>query len=65
MKEDLDGDEIKPLEIDIRQTNDLSENNRFSIIEFAVSSYAVLENEGKCRIIVERYGRLDNQIQFR
>lgn len=45
--------------------SDLSENGRFSVIEFAASSYAVLENEQICRIIIERYGKLDQDVTFR
>lgn len=44
---------------------DLSENGKFSVIEFAASSYAVLENEQICRIIIERYGKLDHDVTFR
>jgi len=41
---------------------DLSENGTKSVIEFAASSYAVLENEQICRIIIERYGKLDQEV---
>ncbi len=44
---------------------DLSENGEKSVIEFAASSYAVLENEQVCRIIIERYGNLDKECTFR
>ena len=44
---------------------DLSENGRKSVVEFAASSYAVLENEQVCRIIIERYGKLDQEVTFR
>ena len=44
---------------------DLSENGRKSVIEFAASSYAVLENEQVCRITIERYGRLDHDVTFK
>jgi hypothetical protein len=44
---------------------DLSENGRKSVIEFAASSYAVLENEQICRITIERYGKLDQAITFK
>jgi len=44
---------------------DLSENGKKSVIEFAASSYAVLENEQVCRIIIERYGKLDQEVTFR
>jgi len=44
---------------------DLSENGTKSVIEFAASSYAVLENEQICRIIIERYGKLDQEVTFR
>ncbi len=44
---------------------DLSENGRKSVIEFAASSYAVLENEQVCRITIERYGRLDRDVTFK
>jgi hypothetical protein len=44
---------------------DLSENGTKSVIEFAASSYAVLENEQVCRILIERYGRMDQDVTFR
>lgn len=44
---------------------DLSENGKKSVVEFAASSYAVLENEQVCRIIIERYGKLDQDVTFR
>lgn len=44
---------------------DLSEGGRKSVIEFAASSYAVLENEQVCHILIERYGRLDQDVTFR
>ena len=53
------------LEIDLKGIKDLSENNTFSVIEFTASSYAVLENEQICRILIERYGKLDNEITFK
>jgi hypothetical protein len=44
---------------------DLSEGGTKSVIEFAASSYAVLENEQICRITIERYGKLDQEVTFR
>lgn len=44
---------------------DLSENGAKSVIEFAASSYAVLENEQVCRIMIERYGKMDQDVTFR
>lgn len=44
---------------------DLSDNGKVSVIEFAASSYAVLENEQVCRIVVERYGKIDQAVTFR
>ena len=44
---------------------DLSENGQKSVVEFAASSYAVLENEQVCRIIIERYGNLEQECTFR
>lgn len=44
---------------------DLSENGKKSVVEFAASSYAVLENEQVCRIIIERYGKLDQDVTFK
>ena len=44
---------------------DLSENGTKSVIEFQASSYAVLENEQICRITIERYGKLDQEVTFR
>lgn len=48
-----------------RAQKDLSENNTKSVIEFAAASYAVLENEKLCKIMIERYGNLDKEISFR
>ena len=48
-----------------RAQKDLSENNTKSVIEFAASSYAILENEQVCKIMIERYGNLENEISFR
>lgn len=48
-----------------RVQKDLSENNTKSVIEFAASSYAILENEQVCKIMIERYGNLENEISFR
>lgn len=44
---------------------DLSENGKLSVVEFAASSYAVLENEQVCRVIIERYGKLDQEVTFK
>lgn len=44
---------------------DLSENGRKAVIEFAASSYAVLENEQLCKVMITRYGNLDNEVSFR
>jgi solute carrier family 8 (sodium/calcium exchanger) len=44
--------------------NDMSDNGRKSVIEFAVSSYAVLENEKLCRVVIDRYGDLTKEISF-
>ena len=38
---------------------------KVSVIEFAASSYAVLENEQVCRIVIERYGKIDQQVNFK
>ncbi|XP_053387424.1 sodium/calcium exchanger 3-like isoform X2 [Mercenaria mercenaria] len=38
---------------------DLSENGRKAVVEFTSASCAVLENEGKVRLEIRRYGRLD------
>jgi hypothetical protein len=48
-----------------KPVKDLSENNTKSVVEFSVSSYAVLENEGVCHMSIERYGKIDNEISFR
>lgn len=45
--------------------NDISENGRKSVIEFGAASYAVLENEGKCEVTIDRYGDLSKEISFR
>ena len=44
---------------------DITENGTRSVVEFAASSYAVLENEQLCKIMIERYGNLENEISFR
>lgn len=43
---------------------DLSENNSKCVVEFSASSYAVLESEKTCKIIIERYGNLEKEISF-
>jgi len=62
-KTDDQEDDETTLKADIFK--DLSENGQKSVIEFAASSYAVLENEQVCRIIIERYGKLDQEVTFR
>ena len=44
---------------------DLSDGGKKSVIEFGASSYAVLENEQVCRVIIERYGKLDQEVTFK
>lgn len=58
-KEDLD------ISVKGSYMKDLSENGKRAVVEFAASSYAVLENEQICRIIIERYGKLDQDVTFR
>ena len=48
-----------------RPDEDLSEENSLAVLEFAATSYAVLENEMYCRIIIRRYGNLDNDVNFK
>lgn len=65
---DANEDAVTPFgdaELQVRGVQDLSENGTKSVIEFAASSYAVLENEQICRIIIERYGKLDQEVTFR
>jgi solute carrier family 8 (sodium/calcium exchanger) len=38
---------------------DLSENGSKAVVEFTSASCSVLENEGKVRLGIRRYGRLD------
>jgi hypothetical protein len=40
-------------------TVDLSESGTRAVVEFTASSVAVLENEGKVRVGIRRYGKLD------
>lgn len=65
--EDEDSPSRDDIEIGIRGNfmKDLSENGRKSVVEFAASSYAVLENEQVCRILIERYGKIDQDVTFR
>jgi hypothetical protein len=63
--EKAEEDEDDEVEIKGDIFKDLSENGQKSVIEFAASSYAVLENEQVCRIIIERYGKLDQDVVFR
>ncbi len=51
--EKAEEDEDDEVEIKGDIFKDLSENGQKSVIEFAASSYAVLENEQVCRIIIE------------
>ena len=49
------GKQLEDADIQVRGiVQDLSENGAKSVIEFAATSYAVLENEQICRIIIER-----------
>ena len=48
-----------------RTHKDLSENNSKCVIEFAASSYAIIESEKVCKIIIERYGNLQKEVSFR
>lgn len=40
-------------------TVDLSESGTRAVVEFTASSVAVLENEGKVRVGIRRYGKAD------
>lgn len=40
-------------------TVDLSESGTRAVVEFTASSVAVLENEGKVRVGIRRYGKVD------
>ena len=64
-KDDNNNNKEETFSINTNMIKDLSENGNKSVIEFAASSYAVLENEQVCRIIIERYGRLDQDVTFR
>jgi solute carrier family 8 (sodium/calcium exchanger) len=46
-------------EICFRNYIDLSEGGTNAVVEFTASSCAVLENEGKVRIGIKRFGKLD------
>ena len=49
-----------------KRLNDIHvKKGKASVIEFAASSYAVLENEQVCRIVIERYGKIDQQVTFK
>jgi hypothetical protein len=60
-------DDTKTEDVYVKQKimKDLSENGTKSVVEFAASSYAVLENEQLCKIMIERYGSLETEISFR
>ena len=60
-----DNEEDMEMKVRGEVVKDLSDNGRKSVVEFAASSYAVLENEQVCRIIIERYGKLDQEVTFR
>ena len=44
---------------------DLDENQNMALIEFASSSYAVLESEQRVNLEVVRYGQINTAIRFR
>jgi len=44
---------------------DLSENGKKAVVEFAASSYAVLENEQECLIMIEKYGNTEQECTVR
>lgn len=43
-------------------TVDLSESGTRAVVEFTASSVAVLENEGKVRVGIRRYGKVDTPV---
>ena len=63
-KED-EGLALHDIHVEGNVSRDLSDNGKKSVIEFATSSYAVLEDEQVCRIVIERYGKLDQEVSFR
>jgi len=44
---------------------DLTENGNKAVVEFTSASCAVMENEGKVRLGIRRYGRLDLPVSVR
>lgn len=48
-----------------KAVKDLSEGGRKAVVEFAASSYAILENEKICKILIERYGNIHSEVSFR
>lgn len=45
--------------------HDITNGGRIAVVEFKASKSAVLEKEGKIRIGIKRYGKLDCAIPFR
>jgi hypothetical protein len=60
-------DDLNDINVFVKQRThkDLSENNTKCVVEFAASSYAVIESEKVCKIIIERYGYLQKEVEFR
>jgi hypothetical protein len=48
-----------------RKKSDLSEGNSKAVIEFSTASLAIMENEGKVRVGIKRYGKLDCEVSVR
>ncbi|XP_074648787.1 sodium/calcium exchanger 3-like isoform X2 [Tubulanus polymorphus] len=44
---------------------DMTNNNMFTVVEFTATSCAVLENEGRVRIGIQRYGRMNNRVMVK
>jgi hypothetical protein len=65
--EPLDQEQVERTDSEIshRLKLALSENNTKSVVEFSASAYAVLEKEQKCRIVIERYGNLEDDVTFK
>ena len=53
---------IKNKEMPTHTGQDMSEGGKISVVEFSAASCAVMENEGKVRIDIERYGLTSTQV---
>ena len=45
--------------------NDLTENDTKAVIELRTTSMAIIESDKFCHLIIDRYGKMDDEIDIR